>query len=71
MVHGWILGPIVGGYFVFSGGDGANANAGLSTPYMGIGIFVAYCCSLFLPVSTCRTCTPRMKAVQRPPEKPG
>ena len=38
---GWILGPIVGGYFVFSGGDGANANAGLAAPYLGIGIFVA------------------------------
>jgi FHS family L-fucose permease-like MFS transporter len=38
---GWILGPIVGGHFVFSGGDGTNANAGLSAPYLGIGIFVA------------------------------
>jgi len=49
---GWILGPIVGGYFVFSGDDAAtvakatanataNANAGLSTPYMAIGIFAA------------------------------
>ena len=38
---GWILGPIVGGQFVFGSGDGANANAGLSTPYLGIGIFVA------------------------------
>jgi MFS transporter, FHS family, L-fucose permease len=38
---GWILGPTVGGYFVFSGGDGVNANAGLTTPYVGIGIFVA------------------------------
>jgi FHS family L-fucose permease-like MFS transporter len=38
---GWILGPIVGGYFVFSGQAGANANAGLSTPYLGIGIFAA------------------------------
>jgi len=37
---GWILGPIVGGYFVFSAKAGANSNAGLSTPYMGIGIFV-------------------------------
>ena len=37
---GWILGPTVGGYFVFSGGDGANANAGLTKPYVGIGIFV-------------------------------
>src|SRR5438094_4599526 len=38
---GWILGPYVGGYFVFSGADGANANAGLTTPYIGIGVFVA------------------------------
>jgi FHS family L-fucose permease-like MFS transporter len=64
---GWILGPIVGGYFVFGGGDAAktatdaatvatnaiaattaatttvaaNANAGLATPYMGIGIIAA------------------------------
>ena len=38
---GWILGPIVGGYFVFSGGDRDNSNAGLSTPYLGIGIFAA------------------------------
>jgi FHS family L-fucose permease-like MFS transporter len=38
---GWILGPIVGGRFVFGSGEGANANAGLYIPYMGIGIFVA------------------------------
>jgi FHS family L-fucose permease-like MFS transporter len=76
---GWILGPIVGGYFVFGGGGGGssaaasatnaaaatagvvitatnavvanatnavvaattNANAGLSTPYLGIGILAA------------------------------
>jgi FHS family L-fucose permease-like MFS transporter len=44
---GWILGPIVGGHFVFSGGDGKNANAGLSTPYLGIGIFVALLIVLF------------------------
>ena len=37
---GWILGPIVGGYFVFSGGEGAKSNARLSMPYMGVGIFV-------------------------------
>src|SRR5579864_6025940 len=29
---GWILGPIVGGHFVFSGGNGVNANSGLTTP---------------------------------------
>src|SRR6266496_1491106 len=44
---GWILGPIVGGHFVFSGRDGANANAGLTTPYMGIGIFVALLLVIF------------------------
>ena len=37
---GWILGPIVGGYFVFSGGEGTRAHAGLSTPYLGIAVFV-------------------------------
>lgn len=45
---GWILGPIVGGYFVFSGADGANANAGLTTPYVGIGIFVAVLLVIFV-----------------------
>jgi FHS family L-fucose permease-like MFS transporter len=38
---GWILGPVVGGYFVFSGHESAPSNDGLTTPYMGIGIFVA------------------------------
>ncbi len=45
---GWVLGPIVGGHFVFSGVGGANANAGLSTPYMGIGIFAALWTLLFV-----------------------
>ena len=44
---GWILGPIVGGHFVFSGKAGANANAGLSMPYLGIGIFVALLLVIF------------------------
>ena len=44
---GWILGPIVGGHFVFAGGEGANANAGLSTPYLGIGVFVAILLVIF------------------------
>ena len=44
---GWILGPIVGGYFVFAGADGADANAGLTTPYIGIGIFVALLLVIF------------------------
>ncbi len=38
---GWILGPIVGGYFVFAGGEGRHSNDGLTTPYVGIGVFVA------------------------------
>lgn len=37
---GWILGPIVGGYFVFAGGEGSQSHAGLPTPYLGIGAFV-------------------------------
>jgi FHS family L-fucose permease-like MFS transporter len=45
---GWILGPIVGGQFVFGSGDGANANAGLSTPYLGIGIFAAIWVLVFI-----------------------
>jgi len=44
---GWILGPIVGGYFVFSGADGADANAGLTTPYIGIGAFVVLLLVIF------------------------
>ena len=38
---GWILGPIVGGHFVFGGGNNADANAGLYLPYLGVGIVVA------------------------------
>jgi FHS family L-fucose permease-like MFS transporter len=56
---GWILGPIVGGYFVFSGDEAAktatdtvaaaaNANSGLATPYMGIGIFAAIWIIVFI-----------------------
>ena len=44
---GWILGPIVGGHFVFSGGDSAQTNRGLSTPYIGIGIFVVLLIAVF------------------------
>jgi len=45
---GWILGPIVGGQFVFSGGTGTNANSSLATPYLGIGIFVAILLVIFI-----------------------
>ena len=44
---GWILGPIVGGYFVFSRSGGADANAGLATPYIAIGIFVVLLIAVF------------------------
>jgi FHS family L-fucose permease-like MFS transporter len=45
---GWILGPIVGGQFVFSGGEGTNTNAGLYIPYLGIGIFVFVLLVIFI-----------------------
>jgi FHS family L-fucose permease-like MFS transporter len=45
---GWILGPIVGGQFVFSGGEGPSSNASLYIPYMGIGIFVALLLVVFV-----------------------
>jgi FHS family L-fucose permease-like MFS transporter len=45
---GWVLGPIVGGHFVFSGGERVNTNAGLSAPYIGIGIFVALLLVIFV-----------------------
>jgi FHS family L-fucose permease-like MFS transporter len=45
---GWILGPIVGAQFVFSGGEGANANAGLHIPYLGIAIFVSILLVVFI-----------------------
>ncbi len=38
---GWILGPVVGGHFVFGKTAGADANAGLYIPYLGVGIVVA------------------------------
>jgi FHS family L-fucose permease-like MFS transporter len=44
---GWILGPVVGGYFVFSGGKGGNANAGLYLPYLGVGLVVVVLIVIF------------------------
>jgi FHS family L-fucose permease-like MFS transporter len=44
---GWILGPIVGGHFVFGSGDGANADAGLYVPYLGVGIVVTVLIAVF------------------------
>ncbi len=45
---GWILGPIVGGHFVFGAGAGRNANASLTTPYLGVAVFVALLLVVFL-----------------------
>jgi FHS family L-fucose permease-like MFS transporter len=44
---GWILGPMVGGYFVFSGDKATRSNSSLSTPYVGIGLFVALLLIIF------------------------
>lgn len=44
---GWILGPMVGGYFVFSGATSADANSGLYVPYLGIGIVVLVMLAVF------------------------
>ena len=45
---GWILGPIVGGHFVFGGGSKTDANAGLYLPYLGVGIVVAVLIVVFI-----------------------
>ena len=47
---GWMLGPIVGGHFIFGGNQtGAEgANSGLFVPYMGIGIIVAALTLVFI-----------------------
>jgi len=44
---GWILGPLVGGHFVFGNGDGANADAALYIPYLGVGIVVVVLIVIF------------------------
>jgi FHS family L-fucose permease-like MFS transporter len=45
---GWILGPIVGGHFIFGGATAKDGNAGLYVPYMGVGIVVAVLIVVFL-----------------------
>ncbi|GAA0540877.1 FHS family L-fucose permease-like MFS transporter [Rhizomicrobium palustre] len=44
---GWILGPLVGGYFIF-GQEGQNSNAGLFVPYIGVGIVVVLLIAVFV-----------------------
>jgi FHS family L-fucose permease-like MFS transporter len=45
---GWILGPIVGGHFVFAESGGHDANAGITFPYIAIGVFVVLLLVIFL-----------------------
>jgi len=44
---GWILGPVVGGTFIFEGAKQANHNSGLSVPYLGIAVVVAVLLVIF------------------------
>ena len=44
---GWILGPIVGGHFVFSKINGVDPNGSLYIPYLGTGIVVAVLIGIF------------------------
>lgn len=44
---GWILGPVVGGHFVFSKVNGVDANGGLYIPYLGTCIVVAVLIGIF------------------------
>lgn len=44
---GWILGPVVGGHFIFGGQQGADVNAGLFIPYISIGIIVLVLIAIF------------------------
>jgi FHS family L-fucose permease-like MFS transporter len=45
---GWILGPIVGGQFVSAAKEGADSNASLHIPYLGIGVFVTILLAVFI-----------------------
>lgn len=45
---GWVLGPVVGGYFIFGGASAANANTGLFAPYLGIAIVVLAMLAVFI-----------------------
>ena len=45
---GWILGATIGGHYIFSGGEGTNANAGLFIPYLGIATFVSILLVVFI-----------------------
>ena len=48
---GWVLGPIIGGHFVFAGAGGAGTapdNSGLYIPYMGVGFVVLILAVIFI-----------------------
>jgi MFS transporter, FHS family, L-fucose permease len=63
---GWILGPVVGGYFVFEGATKANTNAGLFVPYLGIAVIV-----LLLLVVFCFAKLPDLQAEETAGENSG
>ncbi|GAA0568138.1 sugar MFS transporter [Rhizomicrobium electricum] len=44
---GWILGPVIGGAFIFEGAKNADVNSGLYVPYLGIAIVVAVLLAIF------------------------
>ena len=44
---GWILGPVVGGHFVFSRVSSGNANGSLYVPYLGTCVVVAVLIGIF------------------------
>ena len=45
---GWILGPVVGGQFVFVTAEGSNASGSLYIPYLGVGIAVLLLMIIFV-----------------------
>ncbi len=48
---GWILGPIVGGHFVFRNANALDSNGDLYIPYLGTGIVVSMLIVVFIPAS--------------------
>jgi FHS family L-fucose permease-like MFS transporter len=70
---GWILGPIIGRQFVFAGGQGANVNAGLHVPYLGIAVIASVLLVIFIfsKIPDLRTedevqKTPEQKSAEKP-----
>lgn len=60
---GWILGPLVGGMFIFS--EGSDPFSSLAKPYVGIGILVLIIAMLFI-----RTPLPQISLADTSADKP-